>query len=422
VDGPPEIAPLVPFLSVSLLRSTIAIASQRMNAVPFSANGPDHILLSNLTSFQVASQDELDANFTAFLSGSPNLRHLSIISRGVEQLNSTSIRLGLASLSIHVLRQHAGIIPFLHGVLRGSSQLQNLEVVLLSKSISGTSMKVSSLIPEGVAFTELKALSLGGRGFSREEDEDSFPKLSGLFPSLRTLVVSIPRSKALDRRSSGCWSSIQKLCVNYDYEREDEGLEEGILYCIPAVREVYISGISLVSLATVCKTIGSLQTTAITVLSLRFASVTSIDNFDFASLGVAVAALTYLEELSLIGGAKLPVRAPLWRCNFTNLASTLSPLRHLQHVHFNPSVIPTNVHEGLLQLAPIEGRHTILNIVNEHKNAYHEGTLRLAEACVGLQRVTWGIWRQMFVWDAVVVRDGAGALLRLDFDTELRML
>jgi len=273
-----------------------------------------------------------------------------------------------------------------------------------------------SLFPEGLEFPELRTLSLGGRGFSKEEDP--FPKLSRRFPLLRCLVVRIPRSKALDPLSSGHWENIQKLCVQYDYERENEALEEGVLNCIPGVREVFISGVSLISFASVCRTIGSLQATAITVLSLRISFVTSIDNFDFTPLGVAVPALANLESLTLIGEPKLLVRTPFWSCDFAELAATLSPLRHLRRIHFNPSVLPTDVAERLLRLAH---RQEVTDVVHEHKDKYRDGTLRLAEACIGLRCVTWGVWRQMIVWDVFVARDANGAVLRLDFDPEPRM-
>ncbi len=160
--------------------------------------------------------------------------------------------------------------------------------------------------------------------FNKRAGSSVFPKLSQRFLLLHGLAIGIPRSKALDALSSGHWENIQKLCVQYDYERENEALEEGILNCIPGVQEVFISGVSLISFARICRSIGSLQAMAITVLSLRISFVTSIDSFNFTPLGVAVTALANLESLTLIGEPKLLVRTPFWSCDFAELAAMLS--------------------------------------------------------------------------------------------------
>ncbi len=81
-------------------------------------------------------------------------------------------------------------------------------------------------------------------------------------------------------------------------------------------------------------------------------------------------------------------------------------------------MVPTDVTEHLLRLAH---RQEVTDVVHEHKDKYYDGTLHLAEACIGLQCVTWGVWRQMIVWDAFVARDANGAVLRLDLDPEPRM-
>lgn len=82
-------------------------------------------------------------------------------------------------------------------------------------------------------------------------------------------------------------------------------------------------------------------------------------------------------------------------------------------------MLPIDIAEGLLRIAQGEA---ISQVVFEHKDEYRAGALHLAEACIGLQHITWGVWRQKIVWDAFLTRDAEGALLDLLFDPELRNL
>lgn len=329
VDESPTIAHHVRYLAASLMRSTTPspVGTLRSTVVPFSISNSRPVVLPNLMSFQILSQSTLNADFTSFLLGSPGIRDLSVVGLNIQEPSSTLLHLKLVSLSIHLLgSDFTGLMSFLHSVVRDSgkctSRLQNLQVILSSSSMSRTPTKVSSLFPEDVEFPELRAFIVGGTGFSK--DEDSFPELSGRFPSLRCLVVKTPRGKALDPLSVGHWENIQRLHIQYSYDREDEELKEGILRRVHGVRELFISGVSLVSFGSMCRTVGSLGATAITTFSLRFSFVSSIANFDFTSLDVAIPSLPNLEILTVIGEPKLPVRTPLWSCDLADLAAKLS--------------------------------------------------------------------------------------------------